>query len=47
MHSQTYCKILNIRPGLIEVCKQYLVGLYSLGLYTTGAYIWRDFSVGR
>ena len=48
MHSKTslvgihlvriYCIIPNKSSGLIEVCKQFLVGLY-LGVYIWGAYI--------
>ena len=31
-----YCKIPNISPGLIEVRKHFLGGLYSGGLYSGG-----------
>ena len=40
-----YRKIPNISPGLIEVRKHILGGLYSGGAYIRGAYIRRAFCV--
>ena len=40
-----YRKIPNISPGLIEVRKHFLGGLYSGGLIFGGAYIRRAFCV--
>ena len=40
-----YRKIPNIIPGLIEVRKHFLGGLYSGGLYLGEAYILRAFCV--
>ena len=36
--SFTYRKIPNISPGLIEVRKHFLGGLYAGGLYSGGLY---------
>ena len=41
----TYRKIPNVSPGLIEVFKHFLGGLYSGGLIFGGAYIRRAFCV--
>ena len=41
----TYRKIPNVSPGLIEVFKHFLGGLYSGGLTFGGAYIRRAFCV--
>ena len=43
--STIYCKIPNVSPGLIEVRKPFLEGLYSGGLISGGAYIRRAFCV--
>ena len=43
--SPTYRKIPNVSPGLIEVFKHFLGGLYSGGLTFGGAYIRRAFCV--
>ena len=40
-----YRKIPNISPGLINVRKHFLGGLYSRGAYIRGAYIRRAFCV--
>ena len=40
-----YRKIPNVSPGLIEVFKHFLGGLYSGGLIFGGAYIRRAFCV--
>ena len=40
-----YRKIPNVSPGLIEVFKHFLGGLYSGGLTFGGAYIRRAFCV--
>ena len=40
-----YRKIPNVSPGLIEVFKHFLGGLYSGGLIFEGAYIRRAFCV--
>ena len=44
--SRKYRKIPNVGPGLIEVFKHFLGGLYSGGLIFGGAYI-RDFTVSK
>ena len=40
-----YRNIPNISPGLIEVRKHFLVGLYSGGLYTEGFIFGRAFGL--
>ena len=40
-----YRKIPNISPGLINIRKHIVGGLYSWGLYSGGAYIRRAFCV--
>ena len=44
---RTYRKIPNISPGLIEVLKHFLEGLYSGGLILGEAYIRRAFCVSK
>ena len=45
IYIKKYRKIPNISPGLIEVRKHFLGGLYSGGLIFGGAYIRRAFCV--